>query len=1652
MNSKKAKWFVPAVLSIFLVSIFSLFGNAQKTPVISWTTSLSSNSKDTIWCVKQTKDSGYILCGSTVSGRYSGTSDFWVVKVNKAGTLVWQKTYGGSGEDVAKSVCQAYNGNLIVAGYSNSNDGEVGVNNGGYDTWILRLDSLGNKIADQVYGGSSDDKVNAVIQLNSGNYVVIGSSNSTDGFTPGLSNKNLGGFDVWIFEINPYSAVVWSKNLGGTGNDFANSLIQTKDGGFLIAGASISSNGDVTSNSKGTIITSSTGTDSAVNSYNYWVVKANNAGTIQWQKSIGNTPTDNYDYDVAYSANTTFDGGYIVAGNTGVVKLDKSGNQVWKNNHFTSNNLNGIQLAIQTRDSSAFAIASNGGLYTLDTLNKTSKIIETATSTGLGAINSFQLTKDSGYIAIGNSSVNGSPEILKIHLDKVTGSSTAGSPGTTYTPVPSATPSAPVIASFTGSQYSYGIGLSSGDVTTIKGKNFLNVSSVSFGINAASSFSVVDDNTITATVGKISYPGYVTVTSNNGITGSSITKYYQKGLPVFNNFTGTSGRFGTYIATGDVITITGKYLSDVTTVTFGGDAATNITLVNDTAIKVTVGAVTVDSGYIVLSTASGLKTVSKTKFYHGIIIKSFPSAGIYGYFPGDELLIKGKCFTNATVKIVTYYGGNHGLPQFSNITIENDSTIKATVGSGGSSGLGYFTVATKGAEHFIPDTSSRFYYCPGVPAPKNPIIMASSNNITAGTAVTFSDTVSRYDTSGSIYSYLWQYIDTSGINLSFVGYFDGNTFSQKYSTLTNDVLQNGDQVFVTVTATNCLTDHEGYYNYNGYGISTTTTASDTITMSVSGTLLDYTWTGRYGANWKDSTNWSNNLLPSDTSNITITAFPTTSPIISDTVVVNDLNINSSIYFGGESSLTVNGKLKNHWSNGFRRNYFNSYSPSFYSYGYNGYYVYLNGKRDMNVGDTNLFIIEYANKVELNGDSLSHFRIISDSLLIKGNNVSLLDNNSNVNFLINTGNRDTVSGVVWLNLTQNAGSLHLNNLNLPSGSLVAPVSGTITGTATVWKYVPWWGNREFRDFGAGVANAGSIFNNWQQKGGNYQSNIFGIPYPGIFITGSKNTTSYAYSYDKTNGLDVTLTGNPSMYTYNNSNKAWSAVTNTINTNLDPYIGYRVLVRGDRRDFNYLYNEKNNTMWSDANIPTTGNLITGKVTYSTSGVTNSKYPSTNCKLTANGYSFVANPYHSPVSWSKVLADSKNINTSYWYQDPTLYNLSSDSGYTQTGITYVTYNSVSRTSSNSKSYVDDNLQPGQAFFVQSTSASPSLVFNESSKIVEGYHNDIFGKPAPFSKIALSLNKAGYNLDGAVCVFNNGFNKAIGVEDSWKFANSGENIALNESGKDLAINGLPSPCVGDSINIHLFNLKANTTYKLKLDASNYIDNGLKTFIKDNLLNTIQELSADSTLIAFTTTSNDTASYANRYSILFSNILPISTINVFAFAKGKNAIVNWTITGVEDGLKSLVQHSINGVDFTDVYTEQLIGASAKKYIFTDVNAANGSNYYRIKLINKKGEVEYSKVVMVAISDNNKDNNKIIIYPNPVAGNKISINMADLVTGSYRLSVVNTLGEKIIVKQINHTVGNTEGITLDKKLPAGNYILDIINKEGVHTSCSIEMN
>ena len=288
---------------------------------------------------RQTNDMGYILGGtssSNISGEKTDSSrggdDFWIVKVDSVGNIEWDKTIGGSGTDDFSKFVLTRDGGYVLGGTSDSpiSGEKTDSSKGGKDYWIVKINSVGTIQWQKTFGGSSTDELSGIAQTPDGGYFIGGTS--TSGISGDKSETNSGLNDYWVIRIDSIGNLLWENTIGGSAADALRDIQLTNDGGYILSGHSSSDiSGDKTS--------------ANIGSADYWIVKLDSVGNIQWQSAIGGTGIDNARTIVA-----TSDGGFLVGGNSTSpisgnktvynfsgadlwpVKLDASGNIQWQKN------------------------------------------------------------------------------------------------------------------------------------------------------------------------------------------------------------------------------------------------------------------------------------------------------------------------------------------------------------------------------------------------------------------------------------------------------------------------------------------------------------------------------------------------------------------------------------------------------------------------------------------------------------------------------------------------------------------------------------------------------------------------------------------------------------------------------------------------------------------------------------------------------------------------------------------------------------------------------------------------------------------------------------------------------------------------------------------------------------------------------------------------------------------------------------------------------------------------------------------------------------------------------------------------------------------------------------------------------------------------
>jgi hypothetical protein len=418
-------------LLFLLLSLFINNTNAQNSLVKQWDYRFGGTMFDYLWYFEQTPDGGFILGGSTSSDSAGektnntyGSIDFWIVKTDANGIKQWDLDYGGTEADFFTCGDQTSDGGFIFGGYTESgiSGNKTQPNVGDNDYWIIKVDAVGNVLWDKSFGGTGDDRISSVEQTSDGGYILGGSSESP---ISGDKSENVwGASDYWIIKTDASGNKVWDKDFGGTLIELRGITTQTTDHGYIIGGYSDSPiSGNKTQNTWGSsdywlVKTDSLGnflwdkniggpavenlktvkqtrdggfilggkSDSGIggdktqaawnNTEDFWIVKTNAIGNIQWDKVYGGTDIE----DEFWTIQLTQDKGYLLGGNsysdisgeksendlgleqTWTLKIDSLGNKLWDKTSLTSGH-DEVGLVLETPEGCiVIANSTDGGV------------------------------------------------------------------------------------------------------------------------------------------------------------------------------------------------------------------------------------------------------------------------------------------------------------------------------------------------------------------------------------------------------------------------------------------------------------------------------------------------------------------------------------------------------------------------------------------------------------------------------------------------------------------------------------------------------------------------------------------------------------------------------------------------------------------------------------------------------------------------------------------------------------------------------------------------------------------------------------------------------------------------------------------------------------------------------------------------------------------------------------------------------------------------------------------------------------------------------------------------------------------------------------------------------------------------------------------
>ncbi|HRF77252.1 MAG TPA: MopE-related protein, partial [Chitinophagales bacterium] len=261
---------------------------------IEWETTIGTTATDNLTAIVPTSDGGYLLGGYTPGGITGdktdpaiGLRDYWIIKLGPTGEIVWQKTIGGTGDDYLTNILPLTGTGFIISGYSSSgiSGNKTAACIGGFDYWVLKINAVGNIVWQFTIGGTGNDYLFETIRNNEGNYVLAGYSNS--GISGNKTEANIGGYDFWALEIDGVGTVVWQNTIGGIENDYLNGICELNTGGYILAGISKSNN--TVDKSENSLNYSDNCAecefDYEYNGDDFWVVKIDAVGNLIWDNT-----------------------------------------------------------------------------------------------------------------------------------------------------------------------------------------------------------------------------------------------------------------------------------------------------------------------------------------------------------------------------------------------------------------------------------------------------------------------------------------------------------------------------------------------------------------------------------------------------------------------------------------------------------------------------------------------------------------------------------------------------------------------------------------------------------------------------------------------------------------------------------------------------------------------------------------------------------------------------------------------------------------------------------------------------------------------------------------------------------------------------------------------------------------------------------------------------------------------------------------------------------------------------------------------------------------------------------------------------------------------------------------------------------------------
>lgn len=207
------------------------------TGALQWRGYFGGTNNDRSHAVVRSDDGGFVMSGFSESADFDisntqGSYDFWLVKIDANGNFLWERSFGGTGIEISYDIAKTRDGGYVITGNTFSTDGDVSNTNGASDIWMVKVDKEGQMLWERTYGGSGFDAAQAVIASKNGGYFIVGNTKSSDKD----ASTNYGENDIWMMKTDESGNLVWQKSFGGSGFDFGFDVVEHPDGSIVLVG------------------------------------------------------------------------------------------------------------------------------------------------------------------------------------------------------------------------------------------------------------------------------------------------------------------------------------------------------------------------------------------------------------------------------------------------------------------------------------------------------------------------------------------------------------------------------------------------------------------------------------------------------------------------------------------------------------------------------------------------------------------------------------------------------------------------------------------------------------------------------------------------------------------------------------------------------------------------------------------------------------------------------------------------------------------------------------------------------------------------------------------------------------------------------------------------------------------------------------------------------------------------------------------------------------------------------------------------------------------------------------------------------------------------------------------------------------------------